>query len=253
MVKRAGQLRNVLSKIDSEIRALIRRMSRENPLWGAPRIHGELLMLGIEVAESTVSRYMVRRRQPPSQGWKTFLRNHSAGIASLDLFVVRTISFRLLYGLVILRHARRRLVAISVTANPTALWIAGQVNDALPWDEAPGRVISDRDRAFGLSYTHRIRAMGIRDHPTAPRSPWQNGYVERLIGSIRRESLDHLIVFDEAQLRRVLKNVRFLLQPGPAASLIAQECTAFSPPAEARPHRINTNTLGGLHHQYVRV
>src|ERR1700686_1121611 len=116
-------------RIDSEIRALIRRMSRENPLWGAPRIHGELLMLGIEVAESTVGRYMVRRRSP-SQGWKTFLRNHAAGIASLDLFVVRAISFKLLYGLVILRHARRRLVTISVTSNPTAEWIVGQVTDA---------------------------------------------------------------------------------------------------------------------------
>jgi len=124
-------------RIDSEVRALIRRMSRENPLWGAPRIHGELLMLGIEVAESTVGRYMVRRRRPPSQGWKTFLRNHAAGIASLDLFVVRTISFKLLYGLVILRHARRRLVTISVTTNPTEEWIAGQVTNAFPWDEAP--------------------------------------------------------------------------------------------------------------------
>jgi len=131
-------------RIDSDIRALIRRMSRENPLWGAPRIHGELLMLGIEVAESTVSRYMVRRRRPPSQGWKTFLRNHAAGIASLDLFVVRTISFKLLYGLVILRHARRRLVTISVTSNPTAEWIAGQVTDAFPWDEAPRHLIRPR-------------------------------------------------------------------------------------------------------------
>ena len=122
-------------RIDCEIRALIRRMNHENPLWGAPRIHGELLMLGIEVAESTVGRYMVRRRRPPPQGWKTFLRNHAADIASLDLFVVRTISFKLLYGLVILRHARRRLVTISVTSNPTAAWLAGQVTDAFPWDE----------------------------------------------------------------------------------------------------------------------
>jgi hypothetical protein len=192
-------------RIDCEMRALIRRMSRENPLWGAPRIHGELLMLGIEVAESTVGRYMVRRRRPPSQGWKTFLRNHAAGIASLDLFVVRTISFKLLYGLVILRHARRRLVAISVTTNPTAEWIAGQVTDAFPWDEAPSHLIRDRDGAFGPAYTHRIRAMGIRDHPTAPRSPWQNGHVQRLIGSIRRECLDQVVVFGEAHLRRVLR------------------------------------------------
>ena len=176
------------------MRALIRRMSRENPLWGAPRIHGELLMLGIEVAESTVGRYMVRRRRPPSQGWKTFLRNHAAGIASLDLFVVRTISFKLLYGLVILRHARRRLVTTaSLPIRPPS---GLHVTDAFPWNEAPHHLIRDRDGAFGPAYTHRIRAMGIRDHPTAPRSPWQNGHVERLIGSIRRESLDHLVVFD---------------------------------------------------------
>src|SRR5579864_9298875 len=149
---------------------------------------------------------MTRRAGPPSQGWKTFLRNHAAAIASIDLFVVLTIAFKLLYGLVILRHARRRLVTISVTSNPTAAWLAGQVTDAFPWDEAPRHLLRDRDGAFGPAYTHRIRAMGIRDHPIAPRSPWQNAYVERLIGSIRREALDHLIVFDTAQLRRVLKN-----------------------------------------------
>ena len=191
-------------KIDREIRDLIRRMSKENSLWGAPRIHGELLMLGIEVAQSTVARYMIRRPGPPSQGWKTFLSNHAAGIASIDLFVVRTISFELLYGLVILRHARRRLASISVTNNPTAEWIAGQVTDAFPWDEAPRYLIRDRDGAFGPAYTRRIRAMRIRDHPTAPRSPWQNGHVERPIGSIRRESLDHLSC-DEAHLQRILK------------------------------------------------
>jgi len=236
----------------AEIRALIRRMNRENPLWGAPRIHGELLMLGIEVAESTVGRYMVRRRRPPSQGWKTFLRNHAAGIASIDLFVVRTISFKLLYGLVILRHARRRLVSIRVTNNPTAEWIAGQVTDAFPWDEAPRHLIRDRDGAFGPAYTHRIRAMRIRDHPTAPRSPWQNGHVERVIGSIRRESLDHLVVFDEAQLRRVLKNY---------ASYYNQVRTHLSldknAPDFRRPQKLGPIAaipiLGGLHHQYVRV
>ena len=204
-------------KIDREIRDLIRRMNKENPLWGAPRIHGELLMLGIEVAQSTVARYMTRRQGPPSQGWKTFLRNHAAGIASIDLFVVRTVSFKLLYGLVILRHARRRLVSVRVTTNPTAEWIAGQVTDAFPWDEAPGHLLRDRDGAFGPAYTRRIRAMGIRDHPTAPRSPWQNGHVERLIGSIRREALDHLIVFGEAHLRRVLKVYASYYRPAPRA------------------------------------
>ncbi len=239
-------------RIDSEIRALIRRINRENPLWGAPRIHGELLMLGIEVAESTVGRYMVRRRRPPSQGWKSFLRNHAAGIASLDLFVVRTISFKLLYGLVILRLARRRLVTIAVTANPTDQWIAGQVTDAFPWDEAPRHMIRDRDGAFGPAYIRRIRAMQIRDHPTAPRSPWQNGHVERLIGSIRRESLDHLIVFDEAQLHSVLKNY---------AAYYNQVRTHLSlqknAPDVRRRQKLgpiaSIPILGGLHHQYVRV
>jgi homeodomain-containing protein len=130
--RRKSRQRDGRPRIDGEIRDLIQRMSRDNPLWGAPRIHAELLMLGIEVAESTVGRYLPKRRQPPSQGWKTFLRNHAAGIASIDLFVMPTISFRLLYGLVILRYARRRLVTVSVTSNPTAEWIAGRVTDAFP-------------------------------------------------------------------------------------------------------------------------
>jgi hypothetical protein len=192
-------------RIDSEIRALIRRMSRENPLWGAPRIHGELLMLGIEVAESTVGRYMIRRRRSPSQGWKTFLRNHAAGHRFAGSVRRTHVSFKLLYGLVILRHARGRPVAISVITNPTAEWTAGQVTDAFPWDEAPSHLIRDRDGAFGPSLHPSHSGNGDPRHPTAPRSPWQNGHVERLIGSIRHESLDHLVVFDEAHLRRVLK------------------------------------------------
>ena len=239
-------------RINREIRDLIRQMSRENPLWGAPRIHGELLMLGIDVAESTVGRYLPRHRHPPSQGWKTFLRNHAARIASIDLFVVRTISFKLLYGLVILRHARRRLVSISVTSNPTAEWIAGQVTDAFPWDEAPRRLIRDRDGAFGPVYTRRIRAMEIRDHPTAPRSAWQNGQVERLIGSIRRESLDHIIVFGEAHLRGVLKAY---------ASYYNEVRTNLSLNKNAPDFRramplgaiAAIPILGGLHHHYVRL
>jgi len=146
-------------------------MNRENPLWGAPRIHGELLMLGIEVAESTLGSYIVRCVRPPSQGWKTFLRYHAGGIASLDLFVVRAILFKLIYGLVVLHHDRRRLVTINVTSNPTAEWIAGQVTDALLWDEPPYYLIRDRDGAFGPAYAWRIRAMRIQDHPIVVRSP----------------------------------------------------------------------------------
>ena len=239
-------------RIDREVRDLIRRMNKENRLWGAPRIHSELLMLGIEVAESTVARYMTRRQGPASQGWKTFLRNHAAGIASIDLFVVRTISFKLLYGMVILRHARRRLVSVSVTDNPTAEWIAGLVTDAFPWDGAPRHLIRDRDGAFGSAYTRRIHAMGIRDRPTAPRSPWQNGHVERLIGSIRRESLDHLVVFGEAHLRDVLKAyASYYNKVRPHLSLDKDAPDFRGPQKIGRIAAIPI--LGGLHHQYVRV
>ena len=189
----------------SERRRLIREMSRANPLWGAPRIHGELLKLGVEVAQSTVAKYMARGRRPPSQSWKTFLRNHAAGIAAMDLLVVPTICFRLLYVLVILGHHRRRILSFGVTSHPTAEWIARQITDAFPWTETPRYLIRDRDAIYGHVVTRRLKSMGIRDRPTAPRSPWQNGYVERLIGSIRRECLDHIVVSGEAHLRRILK------------------------------------------------
>src|SRR6202049_2871729 len=171
-------------QIDSDLRALIRRMSRENLLWGTPRIHGELLKLGFEVAQSSVAKYMVKRRGAPSQGWRTFLRNHAPDIAAMDLFVVPTVGFDRLYAFVIVRLDRRNLVWINVTANPTAEWVARQITEAFPWDGAPGR-----DRIYGAVVTRRLRAMGIRDKPIAPASPWQNGFAERLIGSIRRECL----------------------------------------------------------------
>src|ERR1035437_6964421 len=181
--------------IEPDLRALIRRMSVENPLWGAARIHGELLKLGFEVAQSSVAKYMVKRRGPPSQGWRTFLRNHAPDIAAMDLFVVPTIGFGLLYAFVIVRLGRRDLVWINVTTNPTAEWIARQLTEAFPWNEAPRYLIRDRDRIYGAVVIRRIRAMGIRDKPTAPASPWQNGFAERLIGSIRRECVDQVVVF----------------------------------------------------------
>ena len=174
-------------QVKTDLRALIRRMSMENPLWGAPRIHGELLKLGFEVAQSSVAKYMVKRGGPPSQGWRTFLRNHASEVAAMDLFVVPTIGFDLLYAFIIVRVGCRDLVWNNVTTNPTAEWIAGQLTEALPWDEAPRYLIRDRDRIYGSIVTRRMRAMGIRDKPTAPASPWQNGFAERLIGSIRRE------------------------------------------------------------------
>src|SRR6202521_3942798 len=185
-------------QIEAALRALIRRMSIENPLWGAPRIHGELLKLGFEVAQSSVAKYMVKRRGPPSQEWRTFLRNHAPDIAAMDLFIAPTIGFDLLYAFVIMRLDRRDLVWINVTANPTAEWVARQITEAFPWDGAPRYMIRDRDRIYGTVITRRLRTMGIRDKRTAPASPWQNGIAERLIVSIRRECLDHIIVFSEA-------------------------------------------------------
>ena len=192
-------------QIDSDLRALIQKISLENPLWGAPRIHGELLKLGFEVAQSSVAKYMAKRSRPPSQGWRTFLRNHAPDIAAMDLFVVPTISFGLLYALVIVRIDRRQLVWVNVTANPTAEWVARQITEAFPWEEPPEYLVRDRDGIFGTIVRRRLRAMGIRDKPIAPASPWQNGFAERLIGSIRRECTDHLIVLGEAHLRRVLR------------------------------------------------
>src|SRR5713101_924256 len=193
-------------QIETELRALIRQMSVENLLWGAPRIHGELLKLGFEIAQSSVAKYMVKRCGPSSQGWSTFLRNHAPDIAAMDFFVVPTIGFKLLYGFVIIRLDRRDLVWINVTTNPMAKWVARQITEAFPWDEAPRYMIRDRDRIYGTVVTRRLRAMGIRDKPIAPASPWQNGFAERLIGSIRHECLDHVIIRGEAHLRRILRS-----------------------------------------------
>ena len=185
-------------------------MSLANPLWGVPRIHGELLKLGIDVGQTTVAKYMTRTRRPPSQGWKTFLSNHADGIASMDMFVVPTASFRLLYGLLILQHARRELVWLSVTAHPNARWIAQQLTESYGWREAPKYLIRDRDSAYGETFIRRGRSMGIRDRPTSARSPWQNGYAERLIGSVRRDCLDHVVVFGERHLRYLLASYQGL-------------------------------------------
>ena len=178
--------------IAKEMRDLIREISHANPLWGAPRVHGELLKLGIDVSQSTVAKYMTRIRRPPSQSWRTFLYNHAEAIASIDLFVVPTITLRMLFGFVVLHHGRRQLVHVGVTAHPTAEWLSHQISEAFPWDRAPRHLVRDRDGAFGESFKRRLHAMGIRDRPTAPRSPWQNAYVERLI------------IVDERHLRNVL-------------------------------------------------
>ena len=239
-------------QIDTELRALIRQMSRENQLWGAPRIHGELLKLGFSVSQSTVARYMVKRRGPPSQGWRTFLRNHAPDVAAMDLFVVPTIGFKLLYGFVIVRIDRRDLVWINVTTNPTAEWIARQITETFPWDGAPGYMIRDRDRIYSTVVTRRLRAMGIRDKPIAPASPWQNGFAERLIGSIRRECLDHVIVLGEEHLRRTLKSYADYYN-GVRTHRSLNKDTPISRPVQRSGVISSDALLGGLHHRYARA
>jgi Integrase core domain len=238
--------------VSADIRKLIREMSIANPLWGAPRLHGELLKLGIDIGQTSVAKYMVRTRRPPSQGWKTFLRNHADGIAAMDLFVVPTVSFRLLYGLLIMGHSRRQILWLGVTAHPTAEWIANQITQACGWDRAPSYLIHDRDACYGTVCTRRLRSLGIRDHPTSARSPWQNSYAERLIGSIRRECLDHIVVFGERHLRHVLScymnyynTVRTHLSLDKDAPI--QRLVQTVGCIQAQP------LLGGLHHQYVRI
>ena len=239
-------------QIEADLRVLIRRMSVENPLWGAPRIHGELLKLGFQVAQSTVAKYMVKRHGAPSQGWRTFLRNHAPDIAAMDLFVVPSIGFNLLYTLIIVRLDRRHLIWVNVTTNPTADWIARQLSEAFPWNEAPQYVIRDRDCIYGTVVTRRLRAMGIRDKPIAAASPWQNGFAERLIGSIRRECVDHFVVWGETHLRRILRTYARYYNDIRTQWSLDKDAPAFR--RIQRTGIINSHSvLGGLHHHYVRI
>jgi len=239
-------------QIETELRALIRQMSMENRLWGAPRIHGELLKLGFEVAQSSVAKYMVKWRGPPSQEWRTFLRNHAPDIAAMDLFAVPTIGFDLLYAFVIVRLDRRDLVWINVTTNPTAEWIARQITEAFPWDDAPQYLIRDRDRIYGAVVMRRLRAMGIRDKPTAPASPWQNGFAERLIGSIRRECVDHIIILSETHLCRILRSYACYYNDIRTHRSLDKDAP-ISRPVQRTGIISSQAILGGLHHHYVRV
>jgi transposase InsO family protein len=179
-------------------------MKRANPLWGAPRIHGELLKLGLEVSERTVSRWLPRLRKPPSQSWRTFLANHAGDLVSLDFFAVPTLGFRILFVFIVVAHERRRVVHFNVTSNPTALWTAQQMREAFPDDSAPRYLLRDRDGIYGEDFREQVAAMGIREVLTTARSPWQNPFAERLIGSIRRECLDHVIALNRRHLRRIL-------------------------------------------------
>jgi putative transposase len=190
--------------VSLELRQLIRRMSRENPLWGAPKIHGELLKLGFDISETSVNKYLVRRKGSPSPSWKTFLENHVKNLVSVDFFTVPTIRFQILYVFLVMAHERRRILHFAVTQHPTAEWTAQQLREAFPWDTAPRFLLRDRDRIFGHEFVNQLKAMGIKQVLSTPGAPRQRAYIERLIGTIRRECLDHVIVFNESGLRRQL-------------------------------------------------
>jgi transposase InsO family protein len=239
-------------KIERELRDLIRRMSQENPLWGAPRIHGELLKLGFEAAESTVSKYMIKRYGPPSQSWRTFLRNHADAIAAIDLCVVPTINFECLFAFLVVGHGRRQLLWFAVTRHPTAEWLGQQIVEAFPWDTAPRYLIRDNDRAYGQAFTTRVRAMGIRDRPISPRSPWQNAYAERLIGTLRRECLDHVLIFGERHLHRLLVAYSSYYNETRTHLGLAKD-TPIPRAVQRSGTIVTTPILSGLHHHYARI
>jgi putative transposase len=236
-----------------EVRELIQAMWQANPTWGSPRIIGELRKLGIDVAKSTVERYRVRPHRSPSPPWKTFLKNHAQDLVALDFFVVPTITHRVLFVLLILAHERRRVVHFNMTEHPTAHWTAQQVVDAFPWGEAPQYLLRDRDRIYGASFRQRVRHMGIEEVVITPRSPWQNPYVERLIGSIRRECLDHVIVLHERHLRRLLTAYFRYYQHWRTHRALDMDCPQPRPVQWPEAGLITeVPEVGGLHHHYER-
>jgi putative transposase len=239
--------------VPQEIRDWIHTLSRENPLWGAPRIHGELLKLGIDIGQTSVSKYLVRRRKPPSQTWRTFLENHVKNMVSVDFFTVPTLRFQILYVFLVLAHDRRRMLHFAVTAHPTAEWTAHQLREAFPWDSAPRYLLRDRDRIFGQEFVDQVKALGIKQVLSAPRSPWQRAYVERVIGTIRRECLDHVIVFNQTSLSRHLQSFLDYYHHSRCHLSLkkdAPEPRPVQPPEQGRV--IRRPQVGGLHHRYER-
>jgi transposase InsO family protein len=236
-----------------EIRDLIRRPSRENPLWGAPRIHGELLKLGIDVGETSVSKCMVRTRKPPSQTWRTFLENHVTSLVSVDFFTAPTIRFQVLYVFLVLAHHRRRIVHFNVIAHPTADWTAQQLREAFPFDRNPRYLLRDRDRIFGDDFTMQVKDMGIKQVLSAPRSPWQRACIERLIGTLRRECPDHVIVFNEASLYRHVKSFAACYHESRTHLSSGKDAPEPRPVQSPELGRIVAiPQVGGLHHRYER-
>jgi len=234
--------------------ALIRKMSQANPLWGAPRIHGELLKLGITVAQRTVGKYMVRQpRRSASQTWTTFLRNHLGQMVSVDFLTVPTLKFQLLYVFVVLSHARRQILHFNVTANPSARWTAQQLREAFPFASPPKYLLRDRDDLYGLEFQHTVQALEVEELQIAPRSPWQSPYVERFIGSLRRECLDHVVVFNRTHLHRLVQSYLDYYHGGRTHLGLGKEAPEprrVQPPEEGKI--VALPEVGGLHHRYER-
>ena len=240
-------------KVDQDIRVLIRRMSQENPLWGAPRIHGELLKLGIEVSQATVSNYMIRHRKPPFQSWRTFLDNHTKDLISLDFFTVPTATFRVLFVLVVISHQRRHIMYSNVTAHPTADWTAQQLVEACGLEYNLRYLIGDRDAIYAQRFQQQARALGIQEVLSAPRSPWQNAYAERVIGSIRRECVNHVIVLNEQHLKRIVQN--YIHYYNDVRTHLSLNKDAPNARVVQLPHQgriVALKRVGGLHHEYTR-
>jgi transposase InsO family protein len=236
----------------AELRRLIGQMAAANPLWRAPRIHGELKMLGIAISERTVSRILRRLRRPPNQTWKTFLHNHVGQMVSIDFFTVPTITMKVLFVLIVLEHDRRRVLHFNVTEHPSGAWTAQQIVEAFAEREAAQYLIRDRDSRYSAAVQHRIKSLGMREILTAPRSPWQNPYAERLIGSIRRECLNHYIILNAGHLKRTLSSYfRYYHQSRTHLSL-GKECP-FRRAALKVGKIVSIPQLGGLHHRYERI
>ena len=240
--------------VSKEIRALIRKMSAANVGWGSPRIVGELCKLRIDVAKSAVEKYRVRSRKPPSPTWKEFLKNHVRDLVSIDFIVVPTVRFKVLFVLVVLAHHRRRVVHFNVTEHPTAQWTGQQIIEAFPWGTAPKYLLRDRDAIYGSQFQRRVKSMGIEEVLTAPRSPWQNAFVERIIGSIRRDCLDHVIVLNDRHLKRILTSYFHYYhrwRTHLSLEMDSPESRSVQPPALGKV--VQFPEVGGLHHHYERL
>ena len=238
--------------VSKDVRDLIRQMSLANPLWGAPRIHGELLKLGIHVSQPTVAKYMLRHPTPPSQTWR--LANHVHDVVSVDFFTVPTATFRVFFVFIVLAHRRRHVIHFNVTEHPTSRWTGLQVVEAFPWEEAPRYLLHDRDKVYGTEFRRRVRSLAIEEVLTAPRSPWQNPYVERLIGSIRRECINHFIVYNDCHLKRLLRSYLAYYHTARTHLALEKQCPHRRPIEHPSQGRIIAfSHLGGLHHEYRRA